>query len=529
MNAMPPADDAVASRLRAIAGAPDLRDWDDVVRRAAPSARLTGRRRRRLGLVLTAAGLSCLAAVLVVFLVLAPTDRATAPSGIVTYRTAPPLAPTDIPPAIKAALHSLGASRFPPAVVELVEGATFSGRAFAYRGIGPDGRYATFVLDDHKRGLNIQRVQTSFGCLMGTATIPEDPRGAPRRVVVPDVTGLRPEEASRRLQAAGLEVRLLRPPHHLPGAVAQLSAIFPASGTSVFAGTTVAVPAVERLEPSAATSIGEKDIRPCAVGGDEAGRWIVGAAAPAVAGVRTEWAGGAAVDGVVRNGMYLLPLLPRDCDHSGPPTAIVATGAGGATLTRITSPDERFTKTVDTWALDPEQSCDHPDSTEVAGASFSVFDRPATPDDRLPAPLVDAPGETFGAPIDSSSVRIARRTGAVGRYGDVAVVAARPAGSHGACLVLAGDGVTGGGVCTTRADAALGGAVTRMQHSAQGDPVVIAGLLPDGYVEVRSGDRRSTVEGNAWLLTFQQADAIPKSVKAVRADGTVRTLSVPRF
>ncbi len=68
-----------------------------------------------------------------------------------------------------------------------------------------------------------------------------------------------------------------------------------------------------------------------------------------------------------------------------------------------------------------------------------------------------------------------------------------------------------------------------MQHSRQDDPTVIAGLLPDGYVEVRAGARQSTVEGNAWYLVYGHDELVPQSVSAIRADGTARTVAAPGF
>ena len=513
-----PDDEAIAARLRRLAGAPDRADWGDVVERATSTARSSqGGRRwpRALRPALAVAAVAGLAGIVGVLLVLAPKDSPPARTAW-TYQTHVPLDEASIPPTIRAALAKLGPTTLPEAVVPLLSGATFSGAVFAFRGIGPDGRYATFVLDVDR---NLQTRHIS-DCLADGAVVPRDPPSAPRRIVVPDVSGLTPDEAGSLLQQAGLAVRRLEPP--APGrAVGIADTVIPPIGTSLYVGTAVDVPSVSRLgaSPDAPSS----PVQLCDVGGDTRGRWIMGTSSPDVAGIATAWPDAITVDGRVMNGMFLLPLLPRDCRNVGPPKSLILTYAGGPKIDRLSGKNELFVKLADTWALDPEPQC----GISVAPPTYSVFDRPITAQDVLPPGIAEKPEESFPLPIDTSTVRVARTTKPAGRYGRLTLIVVQPAGRRGICMYIRGETVGSGGTCRTPSRPTEGEFVATMRHSAADDPLVVAGVLPDGFTEVRAGSRTSTVDGNVWVLVYAANDPVPPQVTAVRADGTSTPLTIP--
>ncbi len=64
--------------------------------------------------------------------------------------------------------------------------------------------------------------------------------------------------------------------------------------------------------------------------------------------------------------------------------------------------------------------------------------------------------------------------------------------------------------------------VATMRHAAADDPLVVAGILLDGFAEIRAGSRSSTVESNVWVLVSAANDPVPPQVTAVRADATVQ-------
>ena len=477
--------------------------------------------RRFLRRGLAGLGVAALGAVVSVLLVLAPAKDATTQAPGPAYRTIPAWRSDSVPPAISAAIAKFGSSPWPQSVARVLEGVTFSGLVEVYRAIRPDGTYATLTLSEDRE------VHDADSCINGTAVVPADPSGAPRRVVVPDVGGLRPKDAGRRLQDAGLTVRLLDPPPTPPAngivrGVGYPDAINPPSGTSLFAGAEVAVPAVERL--AAPPPVEPVAVMPCDLGGAGGGRWIVGAVGPGITGGRTEWPNGITVDATVENGTYLLPLLPRGCEHEGPPVSLVMTDATGAEVAR---PDITELKLAESWQIDSPPKCPVPGPP--TDATYGVFERASAPRDHLPPDPSSLTGiEAFPVPIDHTLLRAARQTEAVGRYGRLTVYVAKPAGRVGACLLIYGDlGVTGITQCVGQAEPARGELISRMQHSRQGDPVVVAGLLPDEFTEVQDGSKSDTLEGNVWVLVYPTGDTVPAHVTAVRSDGTTMLIAIP--
>ncbi len=516
----PRSNDALDTRLGRLAAAPDRADWDDVLARADASTSPPRAERRFLRLGLAGLGMAAPGAVIAVLLVLSPPKGATTQAPGLTYRTIPAWRSNSVPPAISAAIAKFGSSPLPQSVARVLQGVTFSGLVEVYRAIRPNGTYATLTLSED------QGVRDAGSCMDGTVVVPADPSGAPRRVVVPDVGGLRPEDASHRLREAGLTVRLLDPPPTPPAngivrGVGSPDTINPPSGTSLFAGAEVAVPAVDRLATPPPEPLA---VMPCDLGGESSGHWIVGAVGPDITGGRTEWPKGITVDATVENGTYLLPLLPRDCEHEGPPVALGMTDATGVEVAR---PDITELKLAESWQIDSPPKCPAPGPS--TDATYRVFERASAPRDHVPpdpSSLTDP--EAFPVPIDHTLLRAARQTATVGRYGRVTVYVAKPAGRVGACLLIYGDGgVTGFTRCVGQVELARGELISRMQHSRQGDPMVVAGLLPDDFTGVHDGSKSNTLEGNVWVLVYPTADSVPAHVTAIRSDGTTTLIAIP--
>ena len=163
------------------------------------------------------------------------------------------------------------------------------------------------------------------------------------------------------------------------------------------------------------------------------------------------------------------------------------------------------------------------------GAGFAVLSAgaPAPPDATADRQF---PGASL---VDWSTARIARNNGPYSSYGTVSFVVARSRSAiPGICLVAIPASGRSSWACPSLKAAASGLAWTLVEGAnpkalPETGPAVLAGLVPDGIVEVRDGPRIAKVEGNVWAMFLPERTKAPAKLTFIRSDGTQRTVAQP--
>lgn len=343
-------DELFGKRINKLRGAPDRSDWDEVTERATAAGNrpATVRKRRRLiGIALSASGAAGLAAILAFLFVALPKESTTAPAATIERIPAVPFdqvpgGVTDRPPT------SPGGGK-PLAVAKLLTASTPAGEYTVWR-----IAYATGYFDEvHGPG----RAGGSEGCFTNGGVVPEDPPGTPERVVVPELHGVRLGEAKTRLAELGLvfgqvldiDRSGVTDDSFVTGRTAQ-------TGVPTVRGSAVDLSA-SREAVDDTTSKAHPDLRYCQSGGGAGGASdLLFGVSPRVASVAVEWPDGTRDEAVVQNQVALILLPPNDCAHPDPPQ-IVARDREGNELRRLTDADNDLRYSLGGWEAAPRPAC----------------------------------------------------------------------------------------------------------------------------------------------------------------------------
>lgn len=364
------------------------------------------------------------------------------------------------------------------------------------------------------------------------AVFPEEPPGAPKRVAVPELTGLTVVQARARLRGIGLDLghvdrsnaprsRASTPDEFVVTSVLDSTPAPPGAAIDALAvpgGAHKAI--VAPAGKTRATAI-------CSGQAGPQGTTVVGGTDAGVEELELRWPSGTSVRVPVSNGAFVASVPDDDCSHFNLPESVLMLDGAGREIGR-----------VDAESIFPHQYGDQvrrfdpPRCRPALGdprAGFSVLTTGAP----VPADAAVANRVPGAALVDWTTARVARNNGPFGSYGTVSLVVTRSrSATPGVCLVAIPTSGRSNWVCPSLKAAASGLAWSIVEGAnpkglPETGPAVMFGLAPDGIVEVRDGPRASGVEGNVWTIFLPNGAKVPTELTFTLIDGTQQTVTVP--